>query len=83
MPEDVVSVDAPGDDPVPTDGPPVHVKSLRFNDDTSVELDPGHVVVFVGANNVGKSNALRDIAGVLRSERRSGHGRHGRGVRRT
>lgn len=53
--------------------PPLFVNGLDFNDGTHIELNPGHVVVFVGANNVGKSCALRDIAASLRSERRSGH----------
>jgi predicted ATPase len=74
--EDVVVGDTPEGDDAPMrepGGPPVHVKSLKFNDGSTLDLEPGHVVVFVGANNVGKSNALRDIAGGLRSERRSGH----------
>lgn len=73
MIEDTISPDAFGEASVPTGRPPVYVKSLHFNDGTTVELEPGHVIVFVGANNVGKSNALRDISGELRSERRSTH----------
>jgi len=53
--------------------PPLHIRTLTFNDGTQLELVPGHVVVLVGPNNVGKSNALQALAAELRQESRSGH----------
>ncbi len=41
---------------------PVSVAKLSFNDGTELHLEPNSVVVFVGANNVGKSQALANIA---------------------
>jgi len=40
---------------------PFWIRSLRFNDGTELELPSSGVVVLVGANNVGKSQALRNI----------------------
>lgn len=45
----------------PTPVTPVFASELTFNDGTALPLRPDEVVVFVGANNVGKSQALRDI----------------------
>ena len=56
-----------------SDEPPVRVGRLVFNDGTQVHLEPGHVVVLVGANNVGKSSALQDISSELRAQPRAGH----------
>lgn len=55
------------------DAAPIHASSLTFNDGTVIETVPGHVVVLVGANNVGKSSALRDIAAQVRTDPRQGH----------
>lgn len=41
--------------------PTVFLKKLVFSDGTSVNLGPGDVVVIVGPNNAGKSEALRGI----------------------
>lgn len=41
--------------------PSVIIQKLRFNDSTEIELSSDDIVVFVGANNVGKSRALKDI----------------------
>lgn len=41
--------------------PSVIIKKIRFNDDTEIDLGSNDIVVFVGANNVGKSRALKDI----------------------
>jgi len=44
----------------------VFIRSIRritINDDTSFDVEPGGVVVFVGPNNAGKSQALRNISG--------------------
>lgn len=37
------------------------VKKLYFNDGHSLEVSPKDIVVFVGANNCGKSQSLKDI----------------------
>ena len=37
------------------------VESLTFNEGTVLDLEPDSIVVFVGPNNVGKSQALRDV----------------------
>lgn len=39
----------------------VVIKKIKFNDNTEIELSNDDIVVFVGANNVGKSRALKDI----------------------
>lgn len=41
--------------------PSVVIKKIKFNDNTKIELSNDDIVVFVGANNVGKSRALKDI----------------------
>lgn len=41
--------------------PEVFIKSLVFNDGTKLELHHGSIIVFTGANNSGKSQALRDV----------------------
>lgn len=41
--------------------PQVYLKSVVFNDGTSLELNHNSIVVFTGANNSGKSQVLRDI----------------------
>lgn len=55
------------------DRPPLHVRRLVFNDGTAIDLAPGQMVVFVGANNVGKSSALQDISARLLARPKSGH----------
>ena len=37
------------------------VKKLVFNDGTILEVAPNDIIVFVGANNSGKSQSLKDI----------------------
>ena len=37
------------------------IKKLIFNDGTELEVSPNDIVVFVGANNSGKSQSLKDI----------------------
>ncbi len=37
------------------------IKKLVFNNDTKLEVSPNDIVVFVGANNSGKSQSLKDI----------------------
>lgn len=41
--------------------PSVSIEKIKFNDGTEISLDNDDIVVFVGANNVGKSRALKDI----------------------
>lgn len=41
--------------------PEVFVKSITFNDGNTFEFKESDIVVFTGANNVGKSQVLRDI----------------------
>lgn len=41
--------------------PKVYLKSIAFNDDNQLELEPGNIIVFTGANNSGKSQVLKDI----------------------
>ena len=38
-----------------------HITNLVFNDGTSIDLNYNDIVVFVGPNNTGKSQTLRDI----------------------
>lgn len=37
------------------------VKKIVFNDNTELQLSPNDIVIFVGANNCGKSQSLKDI----------------------
>lgn len=41
---------------------PVTIEGIAFNDGTLLDVAEGAIVLFVGANNVGKSQSLRDIA---------------------
>ena len=42
----------------------VKFKNLRFSDGTNVQIPPSGVVLLVGPNNAGKSQALRDLVGL-------------------
>lgn len=44
-----------------TKKPQVFLKNITFNDGTKLSLNHNSVIVFTGANNSGKSQALRDI----------------------
>lgn len=44
-----------------TGKPQVFLKSITFNDGTQLLLNQNSIVVFTGANNSGKSQALRDV----------------------
>lgn len=37
------------------------ITSVKFNDDTTLDIQPNDIVVFVGPNNSGKSQSLRDL----------------------
>lgn len=41
--------------------PAITIRSLIFNDGTSLSLSPNSILVFTGANNCGKSQVLKDI----------------------
>lgn len=41
--------------------PEVFIKSLTFNDGTTLDLHHGSIIVFTGSNNSGKSQVLRDV----------------------
>lgn len=45
--------------------PGIHINSLTFNDGTVLEIKPNSIIVFVGGNNSGKSQALRDIESLM------------------
>lgn len=53
--------DNPTDDKTPVGRPNIYVQSLTFNDGTTLPVNKNDIVVFVGPNNVGKSQALKDI----------------------
>lgn len=46
----------------------LRVKKLIFNDGTSVEVNNNDIIVFVGPNNSGKSQALKDIFNLIGHE---------------
>lgn len=46
---------------------PAILKSVTFNDGQTLALNHDSIVVFVGPNNVGKSQALADIHGLLKT----------------
>lgn len=46
---------------------PAILKSITFNDGQTLTLNHDSIVVFVGPNNVGKSQALADIHGLLKT----------------
>lgn len=41
--------------------PKAFIQSISFNDGTVLDLAPNSIIVFVGANNSGKSQVLRDV----------------------
>lgn len=41
--------------------PHAYVQNCQFSDGTTIEFEPNDIVVFVGPNNSGKSQALKDI----------------------
>lgn len=49
------------DNETPIGRPNIYVKSLSFNDGTTLPVNKNDIVVFVGPNNVGKSQTLKDI----------------------
>lgn len=49
------------DDKTPVGRPNIYVKSLTFNDGTTLSVNKNDIVVLVGPNNVGKSQTLKEI----------------------
>ena len=46
---------------MPARRPNIYVQSLTFNDGTTLSVNKNDIVVFVGPNNVGKSQVLKDV----------------------
>lgn len=46
--------------------PDIFVKSITFNDSAAIIMEPGDIIVIVGANNCGKSQSLVDIQNCIR-----------------
>ena len=46
----------------------ITINRLVFNNGTSIDLTPQDIVVFVGPNNMGKSQSLRDIYNSISSD---------------
>lgn len=38
-----------------------YISSIQFNNGTSIDISPNDIVIFVGPNNAGKSQSLKDI----------------------
>lgn len=41
--------------------PSLTISKIKFNNDKEIFFNDDDIVIFVGANNVGKSRALKDI----------------------
>jgi len=52
--------------------PKLTVKKIKFNDDTEMCFNEDDIIIFVGANNVGKSRSLKDIKDDLLESQKSG-----------
>ncbi|WP_149243083.1 ATP-binding protein [Dyadobacter sp. 32] len=48
--------------------PRFYIEKITFNDGTTLECDKDDIVVFVGANNAGKSASLKEISSKFRSK---------------
>ena len=42
------------------------ISKIAFNDSTEIDVEPNDILVFVGANNVGKSESLKEIDKLLK-----------------
>ena len=38
-----------------------YISKIHFNDGTHVDIQPNDIIIFVGPNNAGKSQSLKDI----------------------
>ena len=45
-----------------------YISKVHFNDDTILDTQRNSIVVFVGPNNAGKSQALRDIFAICKNK---------------
>ncbi|HHX09980.1 MAG TPA: hypothetical protein GX729_01200 [Firmicutes bacterium] len=50
--------------------PRVFVNSIKFNDGTVLQLNHNSIIVFIGPNNCGKSQVLRDIESRIEDSKR-------------
>lgn len=48
--------------------PEVYIECLTFNDGTSLDLSKNDIIVFVGSNNSGKSQVLKDIVSMMKNK---------------
>ena len=46
----------------------ITLEKIVFNEGTEIELSPTDIVVFVGPNNMGKSQSLRDISNAISTD---------------
>lgn len=46
----------------------ITISKLYFNEGSTIELSPTDIVVFVGPNNMGKSQSLRDISNAISND---------------
>ena len=49
--------------------PGLYVESLIFNNGESININKDDIVVFVGPNNVGKSQSLKDIYACITNQK--------------
>lgn len=50
----------------------IWISKIKFNDLTEIDIEPNDILVFVGANNVGKSESLKEIDKLLQSNNETG-----------
>lgn len=50
----------------------IWISKIKFNDSTEIDIEPNDILIFVGANNVGKSESLKEIDKLLRSNNGTG-----------
>jgi predicted ATPase len=50
----------------------IWISKITFNDSMEIDLEPNDIVIFVGANNVGKSESLKEIDKLLQSNNGTG-----------
>ena len=50
----------------------IWISKIKFNDSTEIDIEPNDILIFVGANNVGKSESLKEIDKLLQSNNGTG-----------
>ena len=65
----ITAPSAPSVVATPELSPAVHLAKVEFSDGTSFTLGSNDIVVLVGPNNAGKSQALRDVRGLAQNPR--------------